>query len=60
MHLRRRFFRLGKGFEAEHLERAPQQIVVAPLVHDRERLGRVEVVVQRGSKPLPGSSRRSL
>ena len=32
--------------------------MVAPLVHDRERLGRVEVVVERGHEIVPGSARR--
>ena len=53
--LGRRVFLLGDRLEAEDAERASQQLVVAPAVEDGERLGRVEVVVERRLevRPLP-------
>src|SRR5207249_3541484 len=37
----------------EHVERTPQELMVAPAVHDGERFRRIEVVVERSGKPLP-------
>ena len=53
--LRRRLLGLGERLETEDLERAPQQLVVAPAVHHRQRLRRVEVVVERRleRRPVP-------
>src|SRR5262245_11515102 len=51
--LGRRLVALGERPEAEEGERAPQQLVVAPAVHHRQRLGCVEVIVERCRKGLP-------
>src|SRR5262249_52330304 len=51
--LARRFVGLGERLEPEHAECATKEIVVTPLVHDRERRRSVEVVVERFRKPLP-------
>src|SRR5439155_22611051 len=49
--VRRRFLRSRERLEPEDRERAPQHVVVSTFVHDRERGGRVEVVVERGGEP---------
>src|SRR5262245_45487712 len=51
--LRRRLLLDRERLQAEDRQRAPQEVVVAPLVHDRERSRRREVVVERGCEALP-------
>src|SRR5213596_2949999 len=48
-----RLLLLGKGAETEQLEAAAQEVVVAPIVHHRQGLGRVEVVVEGGCQLAP-------
>ena len=50
----------GEGREPEHVERPSKQLVVAPLVHDCERVRRVEVVVERLRKSRPARRRARL
>src|SRR5581483_3885405 len=52
-HLGGRLLLLGEGGEAEDSEGAPQEVVIAPGVQARERLRRVEVVVERGLERGP-------
>jgi len=51
--LRRRFFERSDRLQPEDRERPPQQLVVAPAVHHRERLRSVEVVVERNLELRP-------
>src|SRR6476661_5806685 len=58
--LARRFLLFGKRREPEDVERATQQLVVAPAVHHGERIGGVEVVLERCLEAFPLSGRCGL
>src|SRR5512132_750142 len=51
--LRRRVDPLRQGREPEDVERPPEQLVVTPAVHPRQRVRRLEVVLECGRERLP-------
>src|SRR5436190_13962798 len=55
-----RLCHLGERLEPEDLEPAAQEVVVPPAVHHRQRLGSVEVVLERSRERSPVAAGRRL